>query len=47
MPKGKNWGKDYMLNNKNEFKALQDFYCGKNEEKKNINSIPKKKKRKK
>jgi hypothetical protein len=47
MPKSKNWGQDYMLNNKKEFKALQDFYCGKSEEKKNTNSTPKKKKRKK
>lgn len=48
MPKSKNWRQDYMLNNKKEFKALQDFYCGKQEEeKKNTNSTPKKKKRKK
>ena len=46
MPKSKNWGQDYMLNNKKEFKALQDFYCGKQEEKKNTNKTPKKKKRK-
>lgn len=47
MPKSKNWGQEYMLNNKKEFKALQDFYCENHEEKKNTNSTPKKKKRKK
>jgi len=46
MPKSKNWGQDYMLNNKKEFKAFQDFYYGKQEEKKNTNKTPKKKKRK-
>ena len=47
MPKGKNWGKDFMLNNKSQFKEMQDFYCGKHEEKKNTNLTAKKKKRKK
>ena len=47
MAKGKNWVQDYIVNNKKEIKALEDFYCGKHEEKKNTNLTAKKKKRKK
>jgi hypothetical protein len=47
MATSKNWGQDYILNNKKEFKILNDFYCGKHEENKKTNLTPKKKKRKK